>query len=70
MKIREFIECPDLDCETKMRFDEVDQDYYCANCGMMVKPVVTDNVKMYMADKGDTIPFTIGEKPTLSEESK
>lgn len=31
--MKEFIECPNDDCETKMRWDgEGEMTYFCANC--------------------------------------
>ena len=61
MKIKEFIECPNIECNIKMRFDEGDQDYFCASCGVNVKPIVTENIEEEMRENGERIPFIIGD---------
>jgi hypothetical protein len=43
MKMREFIECPNDDCDSFARWDGGDQEYSCGKCDARLAKVVTPN---------------------------
>ena len=51
MQVKEFIECCNKDCNSKMRFDPGDQQYTCGSCDATLAKIVTPNEEIKIDEK-------------------